>query len=109
MIGDNAPRAWEHASKEKRAGYILAVQGVIDHPDISPEKQHMEWCDSMYAKGWTYGHELSEGNRVHPNLLKYQDLPQEQRIKDWVFLSVVKGLLSAVSSSKSKAQEDPAT
>ena len=39
--------------------------------------------------GWTYGTVKDAEAKTHPCLLPYSELPQEQKIKDQLFISVV--------------------
>lgn len=77
---DLAPE-WQKAS---------AKQGVQDAIDgRTPEELHQSWCDFKLLDGWRYGPKKDELNKTHPCLVDYSVLPEEQKLKDHVFASIV--------------------
>jgi hypothetical protein len=49
--------------------------------------------DQKIGDGWSYGKFKDPVARKHPCLVSYDLLPQEQKMKDHLFLAVVKALL----------------
>ena len=47
--------------------------------------RHEAWRDMHYAQGWEYGETLDPANKLHPNLLPWNDLPASTRSKAKIF------------------------
>lgn len=89
--GDDSQVAWEDAPANIRAS---AIDGVGAHlrESLTPEQSHERWCAFKVADGWIYGPEKSAEMKQHPCLVPYANLPQEQRVKDYLFAAVVASL-----------------
>jgi len=55
---------------------------------LSPRDHHDAWVTFLSARGWRQG-PRDDAARTHPNLAAWDDLPEEQRDKDRVFLGIV--------------------
>lgn len=86
--GDPNPSPkWADAPKSQKAS---AVDGVIKALNGStPEQLHESWCDFKVADGWKFGAVKDEEAKTHPCLVDYDHLPEEQKLKDFVFQSIV--------------------
>lgn len=76
----------------QRRRSIEQVQKVLADPGITPERNHEMWCDEMRADGFVYGEVKDPGAKTHPTLLPWAELPAEQRLKDRLFIAVVRAL-----------------
>lgn len=89
IIGDDPQPRWEEAPEwQKRS----AREGVVYHmktPHASPEQSHNKWMALKLREGWRYGPKKDAELRVHPCLLPYSELPEEQRTKDLLFTAIV--------------------
>lgn len=54
----------------------------------SPEELHGSWMQAYFAMGWEYGEEYDRENRIHPDLVPYDDLGQLEQDKDAVFVAL---------------------
>lgn len=82
--------AWDEAPEWQR---VSAIAGVVEAQNgATPEELHTKWCEYKRGQGWTYGPEKSEATLTHPCLVPYEELPEEQRIKDALFNAVVNAL-----------------
>lgn len=92
--GDEAPsQPWACETAETRAS---AAEGVRKaRAGRTPEQLHRDWAEWKTARGWTYGPDRDPDARTHPCLLPYEDLPEHQRVKDRVFLAIVRELAPA--------------
>lgn len=89
--GDNP--AWEDAPETTRQSTTLGVKGAL--AGNTPEQSHQGWLDFKAAHGWTYGPVKDEAKREHPCFLPYDQLPPEQRVKDALYLAIVRALGAA--------------
>lgn len=88
-IGDDSQPPWESApdwqKDSARAGVLFHLQG--DHP---PSASHENWMAQKQADGWVYGETKDAEAKTHPCMVPYEQLPQEQRAKDYLFRGLVK-------------------
>ena len=73
-----------------------AIDGVIFHganPKAGAEASHEHWCKGKLAAGWQWGPAKDVERRLHPCLVSWAGLPAAQRVKDELFVAVVRGLL----------------
>ena len=87
---------WAEISVEMQESIIQGVEGVLG--GLQPEASHEAWCDFKRAHGWTYGEVKDEEARTHPCLLPYDELPESQKLKDYVFRDVVLALAHGFGS-----------
>src|SRR5687768_4180049 len=91
-IGDHSQRTWHDAEQWERDSALRGVKYALDNPNASPGDQHEEWKAAKVADGWTYGPTKDPLLRLHPCIVPYEDLPREQRSKDYLFRQVVHSL-----------------
>lgn len=91
-IGDNSQVAWEQAPGWQRESAFSGVRAVFDGTTRSPEDQHAAWSEQKIADGWQYGEVKDAEAKTHPCLVPYSELPQEQKVKDFLFRAVVEAL-----------------
>ena len=90
-IGDNSQVSWEEAPRWERDS---AINGVVLHlnNDTTPEDSHAAWVKQKKQDGWVYGDEKDADKKTHPRMVPYDQLPQEQRVKDYLFKAVVESM-----------------
>lgn len=91
-IGDNSQPAWADAPEWQRVSAINGVKFSIANPDASPSASHDSWSAEKVAAGWVYGPVKDPEAKQHPCLVPYDELPLEQRTKDYLFQAVVRSL-----------------
>jgi hypothetical protein len=91
-IGDTSQPPWDEAPDWQRTSAIKGVQFVLDNPDAPPSASHDSWLAEKQATGWKYGPVKDPAKKEHPAFLPYDDLPQEQKIKDHLFKAVVEAM-----------------
>lgn len=86
-IGDSSQLPWDDASEWQRAsarmGAVSAAFGA------TPEQSHAGWLAQKERDGWTYGPVKDQEKKTHPCMVPYDQLSQEQKMKDHVFVAVV--------------------
>lgn len=91
-LGDISQPAWEDAPEWQRRSAINGVAFHIASPDAGPDDSHNEWLREKAADGWTYGPVKDPERKEHPCFVPYDDLPVEQKAKDYLFRGVVRAL-----------------
>lgn len=92
-ISDNSQVEWEKTPWWVKESAINGVEFYEKNPDITPENIHENWMKEKIEKGWKYGPIKDPVNKEHPCLVPYNQLPIEQKIKDYLFRAVCKSLL----------------
>lgn len=93
-IGDNSQPAWADAPEWQKQS---AVNGVIFHFEHlregktpPPSASHDSWLKEKREAGWTYGAVKDPEKKEHPCFVPYEDLPAEQKMKDYLFGAICK-------------------
>lgn len=94
ILGDNSQPPWGEAPDWQKESAISGVEAYVNDPGITPEKSHENWMRLKQETGWKYGELKDPDKKEHPCMLPYTELPPEQRIKDALFLGIVKALSS---------------
>jgi hypothetical protein len=92
-LGDTSQVAWEDAPQWQRDSAIKGVQFIIDNPGASPAASHENWLEEKRRDGWKYGPVKDAEAKTHPCFVPYDELPVEQRAKDYIFGAVVRASL----------------
>ena len=93
-LGDNSQPAWEEAPDWQKESAVNGVCFYLDHPKLGPKDSHDNWADLKFNQGWKYGAVKDPEKKEHPCLVSFDELPEDQQLKDALFLSVVRALSS---------------
>lgn len=100
-LGDYSQPCWEDAPDWQRESAIHGVEfhlkAIAEGRDIKPSDSHEAWLKEKVEQGWKYGPAKDPEKKEHPCFLPYNQLPQEQRSKDYIFGAVVRAVASEVS------------
>ena len=89
-IGDHSQSLWKDTPENIKAS---AIDGVLKvQTGTTAAKLHQSWCEFKLADGWVFGEEKNVIKKTHPCLVAYDELPHEQKIKDFLFQAVVESL-----------------
>lgn len=91
-IGDNSQLPFDEAAQWQRDSAVQGVLWRIENPDAPASAQHDAWAADKSADGWVYGDVKDADKKTHPCLVPYDELPQEQRAKDALFVAIVQAL-----------------
>lgn len=94
-LGDHSQPAWEDAPQWQRDSAIAGVVFIESNPDAKPSASHESWLAQKTADGWKYGAVKNAETKEHPCFVPYDELPVEQKAKDYIFGAVVRSLLPA--------------
>jgi len=93
-LGDTSQPPWDEAPEWQR---ISAVNGVAFHranPDAGHDHSHNEWLREKESDGWKFGPVKDAEKKEHPCFVPYDELPTEQKAKDFIFRGLVRALVS---------------
>ena len=85
--GDVSQVSWDEASDDIKQSCLQGVKQVF--AGATPASLHDSWMKNRIEHGWVYGPVKDVEKKIHPCLVPYGELPQEQRAKDEIFLRVV--------------------
>lgn len=95
-FGDHSQTAWNEAPEWQKESAINGVYFIIDNPDASPSASHESWLAEKAAAGWKYGPVKNLETKEHPCYRPYDELPPEQKLKDYLFGGVVRTWLAII-------------
>jgi len=87
-IGDFSQQSWEDAPQWQKESAINGVKFHLEN-NVLPKDSHDNWLKVKKAEGWKYGEVKDVEKKEHPCFLPYDKLPQEQKVKDYLFKSIV--------------------
>lgn len=91
-LGDLSHQEWRNAPEWQRKSAIAGVKAVIEGGIYSDEKLHENWMKDKVADGWVYGQVKDANKKTHPCIRPYNEIPLQERVKDALFLAIVKTL-----------------
>lgn len=92
-LGDHSQVAWEVAPKWQQSSAINGVHFILNHLDAAPSASHESWLKEKIDDGWTYGILKDPVAKTHPCCVPYDELPIEQRAKDYIFGAIVRAMM----------------
>lgn len=87
-IGDSAQH-WNEAPETVKASVRAGVKMHLDNPHVTPAESHQAWYAFKAKDGWRFGVEKDFDKKTHPCFLPYNELPERQRAKDYIFKNAV--------------------
>lgn len=93
-LGDTSQVHWEEAPQWQRDSAIQGVQFIVDNPKAGPSASHESWLKQKQLEGWSYGEVKDVEKKQHPCYVTYEELPVEQKAKDYIFGTIVRSLLN---------------
>lgn len=88
-MGDDSQQPWDEAPNWQRESAIAGVQFHLNHPDAGPEASHNNWLKGKAIDGWRFGPVKDADKKEHPCMVPFNELPQYQQAKDYIFRQVV--------------------
>ena len=87
-LGDFSLTQWEQEEEWAKASARQGVLMYLKNPKATPEQNHENWCEFKTNAGWNYGEVKDPKRMTHPCLVPWEDLPEEQKVKDEIFLDL---------------------
>jgi hypothetical protein len=97
--GDTSHLSWDEAPDWQRESALAGVQAIVDNPHMTPEHAHLGWLSQKAAEGWVYGAVKDATRKTHPCIVPYADLPLADRVKDHLFVAVVRAAMKAAGAT----------
>lgn len=91
-LGDMSQKAWEDSPEWQKSSAINGVRFHLANPDAGPSHSHECWLEEKRANGWKFGPVKNEATKEHPCFVPYEELPVEQKAKDYIFRGIVHSL-----------------
>jgi len=91
-LGDTSQPDWDSAPNWQRESAIAGVEFHQSNPDASASASHDAWLEQKRQDGWQYGEIKDPEAKTHPCFIPFDDLPNEQKAKDFLFRQVVHSL-----------------
>ena len=125
-IGDFTQPRWEDLPLEKKESLVNGVKLILNNPESNPEDSHKAWLKTMKKDGWSFMEKeiiepvIVRGKKTnktkvtkvplpkdwvkkcHPNMIPYDELPEEQKFKDVLFRAVVRSFVVEGEEGKAK-------
>lgn len=93
-MGDHSFKPWDEAPEWQKStnakGVTFHLTGLMAGNEPSPAASHDSWLEEKTREGWSYGPVKDAEAKTHPCFLPYEQLPAEQRQKDYIFGAIVK-------------------
>lgn len=90
--GDNSQPSWEEAPEWQKNSAIAGVNMHLNNPDATPTDSHNSWLKQKEEEGWKYGPTKNPETKEHPCFVPYDQLPESQKAKDYIFRQTVHSL-----------------
>lgn len=94
-LGDHSQPKWEDAPEWQRKSAVSGVEFALANPSAPASASHDSWLAEKTRDGWKYGPVKDPDKKEHPCYVPYEQLPPEQKAKDYLFLAVVRALAPA--------------
>jgi len=83
------PVLWKDREEPFRVQFLKVIERQCgEQRSNSPEELHGSWMQSYYDMGWVYGDKYDRENKIHPDLVPYNQLGQLEKDKDAVFVAL---------------------
>jgi len=106
-IGDKTQVDWCLAPEWQKQSAISGVQFQLDNPDATPENQHESWMKEKEDDGWAYGPIKISSEKKHPCIRPYDELPEDQKKKDRLFIDCINEHRSKMDTVKKAVENTP--
>jgi hypothetical protein len=93
--------AWNDAHGERTLSWEAMRESICEGVEgalagNTPEQSHQAWLRYKIEHGWQFGAVKSVEAKTHPLMIPYEQLPSGQRVKDDLFLAIVRSLAPAL-------------
>lgn len=99
--GDGSQPDWDNAPDWQKNSIMEGVRHHLTH-DADADMSHELWMRSKLEEGWRYGPVKDADSKVHPCLLPRRFLSPADRVKDDIFVAIVRGYRNAMQELQNR-------
>ena len=88
-LGDTSQVSWADAPDWQKDSAINGVKFHRETQDARSSHSHECWLAEKKEAGWKYGPTKDVEKKEHPCFVPYDELPEEQKLKDSFFIAIV--------------------
>lgn len=92
-LGDESQVTWIDAPQWQRDSAIAGVEFIRSNPGAKPSASHEAWLAQKQKDGWKYSPVKDVDKKEHPCYVPYEQLPVEQKAKDYIFGAIVRAMM----------------
>ncbi|SRR6266576_266515 len=93
-IGDDSQPSWDAApdwqKDSAKNGVNFHLKILSEGGEPSPSASHESWLRQKLEEGWKYGPVKDAVKKEHPCFVPYDELPEDQKQKDYIFAAIVR-------------------
>ena len=91
-LGDSSQPTWQEAPDWQKQSAINGIKMhwniIAEGGTVPPSASHESWLREKLSDGWKYGPVKDAERKEHPCCVPYDELPADQRLKDYFFGAV---------------------
>jgi RyR domain len=107
-LGDYMQPEWEYAPEwqiqSARNGVAFHLNELEHGRTPAPSASHEHWLAEKRADGWKYGPVKNPETKEHPCFVPYEELPLDQRRKDYLFAAICKAFADSAQAVAAQGQ-----
>ncbi len=94
-LGDWSQLHWDDAPLWQRQSARAGAAVAVSSSSVGPGDSHAGWLTMKQNDGWVYGPVKDPEKKEHPCMVPFDELPPEQKAKDFLFLGTVRAVADA--------------
>lgn len=92
-IGDeSAISEFDLLTQPQKENLLEGIDMLVADSDAGPDARHAALVAKLAEDGWVYGDALDEASKTHPLLLPFEELPEAERVKEYLLHAVVRSM-----------------
>ena len=104
-LNDKSQPPWSEAPQWQKDSAIHGVEAHLSAlesgTELPPSHSHDSWLKEKTETGWVYGETKDPEAKTHPCCVPYDQLPYDQKIKDYIFGAIVKAVFDGIPKAQS--------
>ena len=98
-IDDMSQPSWDDAPGWQISSAITGAYFHANNPNEGTSDSHDSWMQQKIDEGWVYGKTKEPEAKTHHCIVPYEQLPLEQRMKDYIFRGIVHSMIDGYDKS----------
>lgn len=96
--GDLSQSSFDNAEQWQQDSAMKGVEFCLSNPNAPASANHESWLAEKAATGWKFGTVKDADKKEHPCFVPYDELPNEQKVKDHLFKAIVQACAPFIES-----------